>query len=114
MKKRMKKQMAELMEVTVNIGKAMEVLEKVNAAVNAEELKLIEMIALQGMPKKRSGQSGTPVPTGEGSVKYDEETYIINKLLSLEKEHKSLEQKHNCLTEVVGELNMESHTHWWK
>ena len=112
MKKRMKKQMAELMEITVNIGKAMEVLEKVNAAVNAEEQKLKKTIALQSTPHPSAKL--TPSPQGEGSVKYDEETYIINKLLSLEKEHKSLEQKHNCLTEVVGELNMESHTHWWK
>jgi hypothetical protein len=45
---------------------------------------------------------------------YDEEIIIQKRIDALENDYNSLIHKHNNLCELVAELNMESHTHWWK
>lgn len=88
MKKRLKKQMAELIKVTVNIGKAMEVLEKVNAVVNAEEERLIKIRDMAILENVNAGD--------------------------IDKRLKKAELDINKIKEAVGDLIMTQHTHWWK
>ena len=130
MKKRIKKANAELRQVVSDIADALAVLKEVDDTVNVRREELKEVVEYIGVTKKvytSSTTSGPPSPQGEGSEgevlggvssvrkeRYEEETYIIHKLRDLERDYKELVRKHNCLAEVVGELNMDSHTHWWK
>lgn len=108
MKKRMKKAHAEYRQVVNDIADALVVLKEVDDAVNVRREELKELVEHIGVTKKLDTSSAI------GSGKYEEETYIMHKLRDLERNYKELVHKHNCLAEVVGELNMDSHTHWWK
>ncbi len=108
MKKRLKKANAELRQVVSDIADALVVLKEVDDAVNVRRKELKELVEYISATKKLDASSAI------GSGKYEEETYIMHKLRDLERDYKELVRKHNCLAEVVGELNMESHTHWWK
>ena len=108
MKKRLKKANAELRQVVSDIADTLVVLKEVDDTVNARREELKELVEHIGVAKKLDTSSAID------SGKYEEETYIINKLRDLERDYKELVRKHNSLAEVVGELNMISHTHWWK
>lgn len=88
MKKRLKKQMAELMEVTINIGKAIEVLAKVNTEVEAEEERLIKIRDMAILENVNAGD--------------------------IDKRLKKAELDINKVKEAVGDLIVTQHTHWWK
>ena len=108
MKKRMKKAHAEYRQVVSDIAEALGVLNEVDKKVNERREELKELVEHIGVAKKLDTSSAI------GSDKYEEETYITHKLRDLERYYKEIVRKHNCLAEVVGELNMDSHTHWWK
>lgn len=88
MKKRLKKQMAELMEVTYNIGKALEVLAAVDAKIKAEETKLLKIRDMAILENVNAGD--------------------------IDKRLKKAEFDINKIKEAVGDLIMTQHTHWWK
>ena len=108
MKKRMKKAHTEYRQVVNDIADALVVLKEVDDAVNVWREELKELVEHIGVTKKLDTSSVI------GSGKYEEETYITHKLRDIERDYKELVRKHNCLAEVVGELNMISHTHWCK
>lgn len=93
MKKRLKKAYAKLEQLSAAIADAEQRLSEVTA-----ELQCAELIMADAKAK----------------ATYDEETIIQKRINALENDYNSLIHKHNNLCELVAELNMESHTHWWK
>lgn len=93
MKKRMKKAYAKL--------------ERLTAAIADAERRLFEVTV-----KLRCAEIVTADTKTKAS--FDEETIIQKRIKTLENDYNSLIHKHNNLCELVAELNMESHTHWWK
>ena len=102
MKKRLKKANAELRQVVSDIADALVVLNEVDKKVNERRDELREVVVSLKFAKM----------AGDAPANTDDS--MAQMVLEMKKDLDSLTVKHNSLAEVVRELNMESHTHWWK